>query len=415
MARVDPFSPVPIGPIRLRNRFVRSGANEMMTRRSRPTRALADLHGAIAAGGVGMTTLAYVAVSRDGRTFSDQGVIDRHSVADYRAVTDAIHANGAKASAQITHAGSFVQHRELSTRRAMSASGGIDRMGVMMGRFLQRAITRPEMEAVTAEFVAGAELCVAAGFDAVELHMGHGYLLNQFISPLSNHRRDVYGGSAANRVRFPAEVLAAVKAAVGDRIAILAKINLLDGVKKGASVDDAIVTARALEAGGADMLVLSGGRNIEASWQIFGSPMPYDDLAAMQPGLMARLQFKILKATTPRHLTFRELYFLEAAAQVRAATGVRLGYLGGVQSLSAAQVALDAGFDAVVMARALVHDPALVERWRADPTHRSGCTACNRCVAVMYGPSGTHCPLVGNAVDSQRNTIFAGEELFHAA
>jgi 2,4-dienoyl-CoA reductase-like NADH-dependent reductase (Old Yellow Enzyme family) len=245
--------------------------------------------------------------------------------------------------------------------------------------------------------------------------MGQGYLLNQFISPLSNKRRDDYGGSAANRVRFPAEILAAVKQAVGDRIAVLAKINLFDGVKGGATVEDGIVTARALEAAGADMLVMSGGRNIESSWVMFWSPLPYDDLAAMQGGLLARLQFRLLKMRTPKSVRFRELYFLEAATRVRAAVGTGLGYLGGVQSLGAAQQALDTGFDAVVMARALVHDPALVATWQRDGEHRSGCTACNRCVAAMYGPNGTHCVITANAIDAQLNTIDAGEEFEHVA
>ncbi|WP_157216871.1 NADH:flavin oxidoreductase [Flavisphingomonas formosensis] len=411
----DAFSPVQIGPIGLRNRFIRSGANEMMVKASLPTRSLLELHRAIAAGGTGMTTLAYIAISRDGRTFSEQGVIDDRAVPHYRAITDAIHAEGAKASAQITHGGSFVQHKELSTRRAMSSSGGIDKMGVMMGRVFQRQMTRADMDQIVGEFVAAAERAVAAGFDAVELHMGHGYLLNQYVSPLSNKRTDEYGGTAANRIRYPAEVLAAVKRAVGDRIAVLAKINLLDGVAKGATVDDAIVTARALEAAGADMLVLSAGRNIEASWQIFGSPMPYDDLAAMQGGLLAKLQFKLLKATTPKNLAFRELYLLDAAKKVRAAVSTKLGYLGGVQSLEGAETALDAGFDAVVMARALVHDPDIVNKFRADRSHHSQCTACNRCVAVMYGPAGTYCPVVDNPIDVALNQIPAGEDIRHAA
>lgn len=411
----DAFSPVTIGPISLRNRFIRSGANEMMSRHMLPQKALLEFHRRLAAGGVGMTTLAYVAVSPDGRTFADQGVLNAASVPHYRAVTDAIHAEGARASAQITHAGSFVQHKELSTPRAMSSSGGIDKMGVLMGRFFQHAMTQADRDRVRDEFVAAARFAVEAGFDAVELHMGHGYLLNQYISPLSNKRRDAYGGSAENRVRYPAEVLRAVKAAVGDRIAVLAKINLYDGAKGGATVEDGIVTARALEQAGADMLVLSGGRNIESSYVMFSSPLPYDDLAVMQPGLLAKIQFKLLKMATPKSVRFSELYFLEAARRVRAAVGCGLGYLGGVQSLAAAETALGEGFEAVVMARALVHEPGLVNHWREDPAHRSGCTACNRCVAVMYGPSGTHCVLTNNAIDPALNQRDAGEELAHAA
>jgi 2,4-dienoyl-CoA reductase-like NADH-dependent reductase (Old Yellow Enzyme family) len=410
----DAFSPITIGSLTLRNRFIRAGANEMMTKDCLPTKALLELHRALAKGGVGMTTLAYVAITPDGRTFVDQGVINEASLPHYRAVADAVHAEGAKISAQITHAGSFVQHKQLTTKRAMSASGGLDIMGVMLGRIFQHQMTCADMDRVTAEFVRGARLAEQAGFDAVELHMGHGYMLNQFISPLSNKRRDDYGGSAENRVRFPAEVLKAVKEAVGGRLAVLAKINLMDGVAKGAGVADAIVTARVLEAAGADMLVLSAGRNIEASWQIFGSPLPYEDLGKMQRGLLGKLQFSLLKMSTPKNLTFHELYLLEAARQVRAAVRMNLAYLGGVQSRTAAEQVLGEGFNAVVMARALVHDPDLVNKFQAEPSHHSGCIACNRCVAAMYGASGTYCPIAGNALDPAWKQIPAGE-LAHAA
>lgn len=414
----DAFSPVTIGPVRLKNRFIRSGANEMMSKEMKPTRALAQFHTAYARGGVGMTTLAYIAVSKDGRTLPGQGVMNADSLPHYRAVTDSIHAHGAKASAQITHGGSFCQIDDLSTPRAMSASGGIDKMGVLKGRLFQRAMTRADMDRVTGEFAETAQLCEQAGFDAIEVHMGHGYLLNQFLSPLSNKRRDDYGGSPENRARFPAEILAAVKAATGGRLAILAKINLFDGAPGGATVDDAIVAAKAFEAAGADMLVLSAGRNIESVWAIFGNSLPYDDLAAMQGELFAKLQFAILKRSVPKLPPFRENYLMEQALALKAelgATPMKLAYLGGVQSLAAAGAALEAGFDAVALARALIHDPALIEAWRAGASTASGCTACNRCVAVMYGPAGTHCPVAGNALDPALKDIFAGEGIADAA
>jgi 2,4-dienoyl-CoA reductase-like NADH-dependent reductase (Old Yellow Enzyme family) len=401
----DVFSPLVVGPIRLRNRFIRSGANEMMTHGCLPTRSLLEFHRRLAAGGVGMTTLAYIAVSPDGRTFADQGVLTDASVPHYRAVTDAVHSEGAFASAQITHAGSFAQHRALSTPRAMSAMGGIDKVGLFLGRFLQQPMTRRQMDQVTGEFVSAARLAVSAGFDAVELHMGHGYLLNQFISPLSNRRRDRYGGSAESRARFPAEVLAAVKAAVGSRLAVLAKINLYDGVKGGATVEDAIVTAKVLQAAGVDMLVLSGGRNVESAWAIFSSALPYDDLAALQRGWLAKAQFGLLKMTTPKGLRFSPLYFLAAAKKVREQVSCSLCYVGGVLSAQSARQVIVEGFDAVAMARGLVHDPELVNRFREDPLYQSGCDACNRCVALMYSPAGTHCALTRNAIHPQLNRI----------
>ncbi|MBP2229404.1 hypothetical protein J2847_002703 [Azospirillum agricola] len=155
-------------------------------------------------------------------------------------------------------------------------------------------------------------------------------------------------------------------------------------------------------------VVVSGGRNIEAPWAIFASPLPLDDFATMKPGFASMLQFKLLKLATPKSVRFSELYFLEAARKVRRSVSCKLGYVGGVLSLEAAQQVLNEGFDAVVMARSLVHDAALVQRFREDPAHRSGCTACNRCVAVMYGPSGTHCPLTGNMIDARLNGLPAG-------
>lgn len=406
----SPFDPLRVGPATLPNRFVRSGANEMMAHRTIPTASLREFHQRLAAGGVGMTTLAYVAVSRDGRTFADQGVMSAENLPHYRAVVDAVHANGALASAQITHAGSFVQHKELSTRRAMSANSGIDQVGLLQGRFFQRGMNERDMESVIRQFVAAAQLAREAGFDAVEIHMGHGYLLNQFISPLSNKRRDDYGGSAEKRVRFPASVLAAVKEAVGRDLAILAKINLYDGAKGGATVDDAIITARVLERAGADMLVLSGGRNIETPWVIFNGPLPLAEMKALQPrGFVTWLQFAMLKAMTPNKLDFSELYFLDAAREVRAAVSCRLGYVGGVLSAAAAQQVIDEGFDAVVMARALIHDPSLVRRLRDDPKHCSGCDSCNRCVALMYTPAGTSCALTGDALPEAWNRIGAAD------
>lgn len=403
------FTPVSVGPITLRNRFIRSGANEMMTTHCLPSKSLLAFHRRIAAGGVGMTTLAYLAISPDGRTFAEQGVLSDASVAHYRVVTDAVHAQGAAASAQLTHAGSFVQHRELTTKRAISASGGIDKVGLMGGRLFQHAMTRDDMSRVKGEFAAAARRAAAAGFDAVELHMGHGYLLNQFISPLSNKRRDDYGGLAEGRARFPGEVLAAVKEAVGDRVAVMAKINLYDGVKGGATVEDAVVTAKVLERAGVDMLVLSGGRNVESAWAIFHSPLPYAELAKLQSDLMSKLQFALLKLTTPSTLKFSELYFLEAARKVRAAVRCKLGYVGGVLSLDGADRVLSEGFDAVVIARALVFEPDFVNRLRQNPAHRSGCTACNACVAMMYTPAGTHCPVTANAIDAGLNRIPAGD------
>jgi 2,4-dienoyl-CoA reductase-like NADH-dependent reductase (Old Yellow Enzyme family) len=294
----------------------------------------------------------------------------------------------------------------------MSASSGFNKAGFLRGNYFHRAMTRDDMSLVGQQFVDAAELCREAGFDAVELHMGHGYLLNQFISPLSNRRKDAYGGSAENRARFPVDVLARVKAAVGRDMAVLAKINVADGVAAGASVEDAIVTARMLQDAGADMLVLSGGRNMESGWFMFGSNF---DMAEMQKVLagnwLTNLMLKASQMGVPK-VKFSEMYFLEYSRRLREAVTVPLAYLGGAKSLANAQQAMDEGFDAVVMARALIHDPALVSKFQAGTRSSSGCTSCNRCVPYIYHPGGTWCVMnppndpALNRIRASLNTTF---------
>ncbi|MEC7960143.1 MAG: NADH:flavin oxidoreductase, partial [Pseudomonadota bacterium] len=251
------YEPLKLGPITLPNRFIKAGANENMSKKGRPTRAMRMHHEELVKGGVGMTTMAYVAVEKDGRTLPDQVWIHDEAMADLRAVTDAVHAAGGKIAAQITHGGSFVTGVFIP-KRLQSSVSGFNPAGLLRGNMFRRAMNEKDMARMVDLFVNAAERCFDAGFDAVEIHMGHGYLLNQFLSPLDNNRSDEYGGSAENRARFPARVLKAVKAAVRDRMAVIAKINVADGRSKGAQLEDGIVTAKVLEAAGADMLVLSG-------------------------------------------------------------------------------------------------------------------------------------------------------------
>jgi 2,4-dienoyl-CoA reductase-like NADH-dependent reductase (Old Yellow Enzyme family) len=199
-----------------------------MVYRDAPSKALLHHHRAMAAGGVGLTTVAYGAVSDVGRTLQAQVWLRPEILPELKALADAVHAEGGAISYQITHGGSFITSRRVKGA-TMSAMSGFNKAGFLRGNLFHRAMNRADMEQVTEQFVNAARVCRDAGFDAVEIHMGHGYLLNQFISPLSNRRTDEYGGSALNRVRFPAEVLARVKAAVGNRMAVIAKINVADG------------------------------------------------------------------------------------------------------------------------------------------------------------------------------------------
>ena len=389
---VSPFDPITIGPLTLRNRFIKSGANEAMSFRGTPTKALVRHHRELARGGIGLTTVAYMAVAPEGRTLPNQIWLRPEILEDLQALTAAVHTEGAAISAQITHAGSFVTGLKVKGR-TISASSGLNPAGMLKGNFLQRAMTVADMDRVVAEFVAAARLAREAGFDAVEIHMGHGYLLNQFISPLSNRREDEYGGSAENRVRFPARVLAATKQAVGDTTAVLAKINVADGTRRGATVEDAIITAKALQAAGADMLVLSGGRNVESTWFMFGSQMNTQEMSKVLKQQGERLTALVMNAAAANapEVEFREMYFLEYSRRIREAVDVPLAYLGGIKSLANAEQAMAEGFECVTLARALLHEPALINKFRSGELTESGCDNCNGCVAYIYHPAGTRC------------------------
>ena len=388
----DAFEPIQVGPLQLRNRFIKSATNEGMCKKGIISKGLAEFHAGIARGGAALTTVAYCATSLDGRTFVDQAVLNQENVADFRALTDAVHAEGGAACAQVTHAGcfTFLSREELATSRPLSASGGFNKVGVLSGRFTKKRMSRNELEQMTDEFVQACVLARESGFDAVELHMGHGYLLSQFVSKLYNKRHDAYGGSIQKRMKFPNEVLARVLDAVGQDMAVIVKYSITDGTRGGNSIDDGVEIARSLEATGAHMAVLSNGMNVESVSGIFGSSLP-TEVRKPPENWIIRLGMRMQHMTDFTPVEFKEMYLLENSRRVRAAVKMPLCYLGGVQNAGNVRTALDAGFEAVALGRVLVHDAELISGWRSGEMDESGCTACNHCVTMMYSPAGTAC------------------------
>jgi len=220
------FTPLQIGPLTLRNRFIKAATNEGMAKGGVVTKGLAHFHERIAEGGAAMSTVAYCATSDDGRTFVDQAVLNPESAADFKALTDGVHKHGAAACAQITHAGSFtfLDKDTLKTNRPLSSSGGFNKVGVMSGRYFKKKMDRDDLNTMADEFVAAAIRAREAGFDAVGLHMGHGYLLRQFVSTVYNKRRDDFGGTIEKRMNFPSGVLKITLDAVGQDMAVVRQI-----------------------------------------------------------------------------------------------------------------------------------------------------------------------------------------------
>jgi 2,4-dienoyl-CoA reductase-like NADH-dependent reductase (Old Yellow Enzyme family) len=380
------FRPVRLGPITLKNRTIKAATFEGAAPKGVVTDQLIEFHRRTAAGGVAMTTVAYLAVSPEGRTDRHCVLLGDESLPGLRRLTQAVHAAGAAASAQIGHAGPVANGRSngtpsLSPTRRLSPTGEIT-----------RAVTERDIARITEEYQRGAQVAVDAGFDCIEIHLGHNYLLSAFLSPKLNRRSDRWGGSLADRVRFPRQVVSAVKEAVGDAVAITAKVNMADGVAGGFWLEESIEFARMLEADGAlDALELTGGSSLSNPMYLFRGEAPRVEFAATLPAPL-RLGFRVVGSRFLREYPFEEAYFLPYARQFLNALSMPLILLGGINRLETAEGALSEGFSFVAMARALLREPDLVRRWESGAATEGLCVHCNKCMPTIY--SGTRCVLV---------------------
>ena len=376
------FTPVTIGPVTLRNRVIRSAAFENMAYGNSPSQDLYDYHVAVARGGVGMTTLAYAAVDRSGLSFDGQLWMRKEIVADLRRITDAIHAEGAKASIQLGHCGNMT-HRSTCGCMPVGASGGFN----MYSPTFVRSLKVNEIHDLVKAFGNAVNLAREAGFDCVEIHAGHGYLISQFLSPYTNRRHDEFGGSLENRMRFMRMVISEVMKAAGDDIGVIVKMNMHDGFKKGMQRAECLEVAKELERLGVHAIVLSAGFVSKAPMEVMRGAMPLKTLAHY----MDMKKFWWLKAallTIGRLLIptvpYREGYFLEDAMQFRQVLKLPLIYVGGLISKDKMEEVLAAGFQGLQVARALVHDTDFVNKLHSGEITCSGCKHSNYCIGRMY-------------------------------
>lgn len=382
---MDAFEPAPLGPVLLRNRFIKAATFEGMTSGGEVTDAVIDYHHAVAAGGVGMTTLAYCAVSKDGQGAPGEIVVREEAVPGLRKFVDAMHEVGAAANMQLGHAGPVAA---ATKQRGLAPS----RVFAPQAMRFTRAATEDDIARVTSDFARSARLARDAGCDAVELHFGHGYLVSAFLSPRLNKRKDRWGGSVENRARLARQIASAVRESVGESVAVIAKLNMVDGVPGGLWVDDSVKVARLLEADGAlTALELTGGSSFQNPMYLFRGDAPLRELAATFPPAL-RLPMLVAGKRFMRSYPFEEAYFLPLARQFRAALDMPLILLGGINRQETVQLAMDEGFQFVAMARALLREPDLVNRWRAGDERESLCIHCNKCMPTIY--RGTHCVLV---------------------
>ena len=376
------FTPVTIGPVTLRNRVIRSAAFENMAYGNSPSQDLYDYHVAVARGGVGMTTLAYAAVDRSGLSFDGQLWMRKEIVPDLRRITDAIHAEGAKASIQLGHCGNMT-HRSTCGCMPVGASGGFN----MYSPTFVRSLKVNEIHDLVKAFGNAVNLAREAGFDCVEIHAGPGSPISQFLSPYTNHRHDEFGGSLENRMRFMRMVISEVMKAAGDDLGVIVKMNMHDGFKKGMQRAECLEVAKELERLGVHAIVLSAGFVSKAPMEVMRGAMPLKTLAHY----MDMKKFWWLKAallTIGRLLIptvpYKEGYFLEDAKQFRQELKLPLIYVGGLISKDKMEEVLAAGFQGLQVARALVHDTDFVNKLHSGEITCSGCKHSNYCIGRMY-------------------------------
>ena len=385
MAAPDAFAPAELGPIRLRNRIVKAATFEGMTRGNLPSERLVEFHRSMAAGGVGLTTVAFCAVSRDGIGTPNEIILSDAAIPALQRVADAVHAEGAAVSAQIGHAGAVAAAAGL---KALSPSPFWSPMAFRR----TRAATEADITRIIGEFASAARVVEAGGFDAIEIHLGHGYLASEFLSPKLNRRTDRWGGSLENRARFAREVVRAVRDAVGNRLAVTAKLNMSDGVPGGLWLDESVTVARLLESDGAlDAIELTGGSSLENPMYLFRGEAPIHEMAAVFPQPI-KTAFKIFGKRFLPSYPFEEAYFLSYARQFRAALSMPLILLGGINRRDTIEQAMADGFEFVAMGRALLREPDLVTKLATGMSRESLCVHCNKCMPTIY--RGTHCVLV---------------------
>ncbi|MBR1872935.1 MAG: NADH:flavin oxidoreductase [Bacteroidales bacterium] len=378
------FTPFKLGPVTLRNRTIRSAAFENMCPGNKPSAMLKDYHVSVARGGIGMTTVAYCAVDRSGVSFDGQLYIRDEIKPALKDLTDAVHAEGAKVSIQLGHCGNMTHFYTCGYRMPVGASTGLN----LYSPTIARALKKDEIRLIVKHFGEAVDFCRDCGFDCVEIHAGHGYLISQFLSPYTNHRKDEYGGSLEGRMRFMNEVLDEVMAHAGDDMAVVVKTNMFDGFKGGLDEEECLKVAKEIERHGVHAIVLSAGFVSKAPMVILGGAMPLKTLAHyMNPWkfwwLKAGLAVagRVLIPTVP----YKELYFLESAKRFRKALSLPLVYVGGIQSRAGCETVLSEGFELIQMAHVLVHDPAFVAKMQeSGPDYRSGCLRSNYCVGRMY-------------------------------
>jgi 2,4-dienoyl-CoA reductase-like NADH-dependent reductase (Old Yellow Enzyme family) len=365
------FSPATIGKLTLRNRFVRSATYDGCAEKGgivsqQQVRLFSDL----ADGGVGLiiTGLTYAHPLGQISAFQNSLAHD-DCIPGFRKLTEEVHKREAKIAVQVFHAG---KERAKFYRSALSPSlSEEDRE--LFGTC--RAMNETEIQDVIHSFGEAARRAQEAGFDAIQIHAAHGYLLSQFLSPLTNLRTDQWGGALQNRLRLHREIYQDIRARVGGEFPVIIKIGVQDGLPDGLRFEEGKEAARLLAEWGYDALEISlglRGKGYENS------------------------EFK-----TNVNRTDREAYFRECCREIKSQTQVPVIMVGGLRSFGLMEEAVAGGdSDFVSLSRPLIREPDIINKWKEDQTYKVKCISCNKCFEALLKREHLHCVQEEEAANS---------------
>ncbi len=383
---VDPFASAQLGPITLRNRIIKAATFEGVMPEALVTPELIEYHRVVAAGGVGMTTVAYLAVSPEGRTHAECLWMREAAIPGLTKLTEAIHAEGAKISGQIGHGGIVANGK---SNQAQSI-GPSKQFNPISFRSVKEA-TEADIARVLKDFAKAARIAVTSGFDCLEIHLGHNYLPSSFLSPRLNKREDSWGGSLKNRAKFARQAVLSVREEVDGEVAVIAKLNMKDGIPDGLEIEESLEVAQMLEEdGGLDALELTGGSSYGNPMYLFRGEAPLKEFAKTLPPI-PRLGFKLMGKKMMPSYPFKEAFFRDNAHRYLERLNLPIILLGGINELETIKSALNEGFAFVAMGRALLRTPDLIARMQAGEMAKGICIHCNKCMPTIY--SGTRCYL----------------------
>lgn len=387
------FLKTTLGTVILKNCFIKTAAYEGMYDNGMPNQKLVDHHVAMANGGVALTTVSYGAVSPDARTFKEQMYINDKNLPHLEKLALAVHSAGGKVSMQLTHCGYFSKNTDF--KRPLAPSRVFNEYGFLSGIAFSKAMNSKDISNAAKNFALAAQRLKEIGFDAVEIHMGHGYLLSQFLSPWINNRKDEYGGTIENRSKFPLEVFDEVRSYVGKDFPILVKLNLADGFKGGFTLEESKYVAQKLEKHGCDALVMSGGFTSKTPFYLMRGDVPLKGMIQNGGNLAEKITMALFGPFLVKKYKFEPNFFLNQAMEIRKAVKMPLAYLGGVDSKRGIEEIIDAGFNYIALGRPLIHDPEFLKKIQSGEIEKTECNRCNECVVEM-DRGGVRCTLDSN-------------------